>query len=427
MIGATGIIGAKGATGVMGVTGLQGPFDDLNITVKTTQLGLDIDGKATSDWLGSSVSMNALGDRVAIGAQYNDYGGAGAGQTIIYEYKGTSWIQLGSSINGLASERSGFSVSMNALGDRVAIGAPYGTSHVRIYQWSGTAWNTISPTGGFVFGAGNSFGYSVSMNALGDRVAIGAPTYNSTLGLTVIYEYKDQSWVQIGSAIIGIVGDRSGSSVSMNALGNRVVIGAPYNNTNGTESGNTKIYQYDGADWTILGNQGTQVILGQAAYDSSGYSVSINALGDQVVIGSPQMNVLGTGIGYTRIYNYNGTAWIQVGSVDNTGDIVGDKFGYSVSINALGDRVVIGAPYNIGHTRIYKLNDTVWTQLGSNIDGEVSDDKSGYAVSMNALGDRIAIGAIFNDPTSLIANAGNTRIYQQQFKVKIGSYILYYT
>ena len=36
------------------------------------QLGSDIDGEAASDYFGRSVSMNSSGDRVAIGAYYND-------------------------------------------------------------------------------------------------------------------------------------------------------------------------------------------------------------------------------------------------------------------------------------------------------------------------------------------------------------------
>ena len=45
-----------------------------------TQLGSDIDGEAANDFFGNSVSMNSAGDRVAIGAPYNDGSGSYAGQ-----------------------------------------------------------------------------------------------------------------------------------------------------------------------------------------------------------------------------------------------------------------------------------------------------------------------------------------------------------
>ena len=38
-----------------------------------------------------------------------------------------------------------------------------------------------------------------------------------------------------------------------------------------------------------------------------------------------------------------------------------------------------------------------FTQLGTDIDGEAAGDRSGQSVSMNAAGDRVAIGAYWND------------------------------
>ena len=53
--------------------------------------------------------MNASGNRVAIGALYND--GNGAGHVRIYAWNGTSWTQQGQDIDGeAADDRSGTSV-----------------------------------------------------------------------------------------------------------------------------------------------------------------------------------------------------------------------------------------------------------------------------------------------------------------------------
>ena len=88
------------------------------------QLGSDIDGEAASDFFGRSVSMNSAGDRVAIGAYLNDGAGTDAGHVRIYEYASSSWSQVQNDIDGeAANDYSGYSVSMNSAGDRVAIGA----------------------------------------------------------------------------------------------------------------------------------------------------------------------------------------------------------------------------------------------------------------------------------------------------------------
>ena len=50
------------------------------------RMGSDIDGEAASDLSGVSVSLDSDGDRVAIGAFYNDGTGAEAGHVRVYEY-----------------------------------------------------------------------------------------------------------------------------------------------------------------------------------------------------------------------------------------------------------------------------------------------------------------------------------------------------
>ena len=151
-----------------------------------TQLGSDIDGEAATDWSGKSVSMNSAGDRVAIGAYGNGDAGFEAGHVRVYEYSNSSWSQLGSDIDGEAViDYSGISVSMDSDGDRVAIGAYLndGTAsnagHVRVYEYSNSSWSQL---GSDIDGeaAEDRSGYSVSINSAGDRVAIGANQNDGT-------------------------------------------------------------------------------------------------------------------------------------------------------------------------------------------------------------------------------------------------------
>ena len=118
------------------------------------QLGGDIDGEVTDDQSGYSVSLNSSGNIVAIGAPYNGGSGANSGHTRIYQYNSssTSWGQVGGDIDGEASSNlSGWSVSLNSAGDIVAIGAPFNSGggtfrgHTRIYQYnsSTTSWDKI--------------------------------------------------------------------------------------------------------------------------------------------------------------------------------------------------------------------------------------------------------------------------------------------
>ena len=124
----------------------------VSLTLSQEQLGSDIDGEAANDRSGYSVSLNADGDKVAIGAYLNGGNGSSSGHVRVYEYSGGSWSQLGSDIDGEAADDfSGISVSINADGDRVAIGASANdgngsaSGHVRVYfiRDSGGSWSQL--------------------------------------------------------------------------------------------------------------------------------------------------------------------------------------------------------------------------------------------------------------------------------------------
>ena len=115
-----------------------------------TQIGNDINGEAINDYFGTSVSLSADGSILAIGAPNNDGSGADAGHVRVYQNQSGSWNQIGQDIDGeAADDRSGTSVSLSADGNTVAIGAIYndgsGTDagHVLVYQYNGTSWTQL--------------------------------------------------------------------------------------------------------------------------------------------------------------------------------------------------------------------------------------------------------------------------------------------
>jgi len=212
------------------------------------------------------VSLSSDGMIVAIGAPYNDGdNGSDSGHVRIHQYDGTTWTQLGTDIDGEAAyNNSGRSVSLSSNGTIVAIGAKgnNGNSsdiyndrgHVRIFQWNGTSWPQL---GGDINGAaaGDESGKSVSLSSDGMIVAIGAPYNNgdngSNSGHVRIHQYDGTTWTQLGTDINGAAaGDYSGYSVSLSADadGTIVAIGAPKNDDNDNNSGHVKIYKISSID-----------------------------------------------------------------------------------------------------------------------------------------------------------------------------------
>ncbi|WP_405604112.1 T9SS type A sorting domain-containing protein [Polaribacter sp. Asnod1-A03] len=106
------------------------------------QIGSDIDGEAAGD-LQFHVSLSGDGSIVAIGAESNDGNGNGAGHVRIYKNIAGTWTQIGSDINGEATgDGLGFSVSLSSDGNIVAAGAPgndnngSSSGHVRVFDLS---------------------------------------------------------------------------------------------------------------------------------------------------------------------------------------------------------------------------------------------------------------------------------------------------
>jgi hypothetical protein len=367
---------------------------------KWNQLGSDFDGTSSSLSLSSDGNIVAIGDSdVQIYAPYT-------GRVRIYEWNETEWTQLGSDIDGeAAGDASGYSVSLSTDGTIVAIGAPSNdgngdySGHVRIYQWSGTEWiQRGSDIDGEAQDDGS--GQGVSLSTDGTIVAIGAPSNDGNgdrSGHVRIYQWGGTEWIQRGNDIDGeTAGDNSGSSdsVSLSADGNIVAIGASGNDGNGDDSGHVRIYQWNGAAWMQVGDD----IDGEAGGDRSGFRLSLSADGSIVAIGA-NSNGNGEDSGHVRIYQWDGTEWMQRGS-DIDGEAGDASSGVSLSLSADGTIVAIGATgndnrtgINAGRVRIYQWNETEWIQRGNDIDGKVNGDFSGSVVSLSGDGGTVAISA----------------------------------
>jgi len=379
-----------------------------------TQLGADIDGEAAEDSSGE-VSLSADGNRLAIGAPGNDANGTDSGHVRVYEWSGPTWVQLGADIDGEAAEDSSGSVSLSADGNRLAIGAGgndgNGTNsgHVRVYEWSGSTWTQL---GADIDGeaAADNFGFSVSLSPDGNRLAIGTP-HNAGIGANSghvrVYQWSGTAWTQLGADIDAeAAADYSGFSVSLSSDGNRLAIGAIWNRN---YSGHARVYQWSGTAWVQLGAD----IDGEQAGDHSGWSVSLSSDGNRLAIGADQNDGNGSESGHARVYQWSDTAWTQLGA-DIDGEATKDYSGSMVSLSADGNRLVISAPWNDGNgsesgqVRVYEWSDMAWTQIGADIDGEAAKDFSGM-VSLSSDGNRLAIGAGSNDGNG--TNSGHVRVY----------------
>ena len=265
---------------------------------------------------------------------------------------------------------------------------------------------------------GNKAGSMVSLSQDGNICAVGIP-WAPILGdgRVEIYELTGSTWTQMGTAMNAET-DPSvsgyGHAVSLSDDGNRVALGAPKSNTvNGQKSGLVRVYEYNGTDWIQLGSD----ILGEVADDHLGDAVMLSGGGDFIVVGAPRSNQIAHHVGYAKVYEYNGTDWVLRGSkVSGSSSTNSEQAGWSVTISDDGNRFALSAYRNdeiandVGEVRAYEFNGTDWIPMGSFLNGEASDWQLGYGLSMSADGYRMAASAP-GAHTSVGNASGLIRIY----------------
>ncbi|MFT5778524.1 MAG: hypothetical protein ACI837_001480 [Crocinitomicaceae bacterium] len=332
-------------------------------------------------------SMSSDGNTIAA---THELAGAG-GQVVVYEWGGASWIQKGSTLNGEASgDRFGTSVNLSSDASTIAVGAVLNdgngsnTGHVKIFSWDGLDWvqKGLDIDGDSI---GEKMGYTVSMSADGNVVAVCAIEYSipaafiSYAGKVKVYGWNGTSWVQRGANFEGIqTYDLMGSSLSLSSNGNTLAIGSKSYATPGRGT----IYTWNGTVWTQKG----LAIHGEALYEDAGYSISLSSDGNTVAIGSPE-----DAAGKVRVFNWSGTQWIQKG-LTVYGDYFLDYIGASVSLSSDGNTMVCGAPAydSTRFVRVYEWIGAQWLQKGMTIledvlvfDSSVEMDGDGNSIIMS--------------------------------------------
>ena len=219
------------------------------------QLGGDLNGVNEFDFFGWSVALSKDGHRVAIGGTQEGGSASNLGLARIFEFTNGNWVQLGSDLNGDATGDSfGYSVSLAANGNRVAVGAPFNdgnsnsSGQVKVYEYDNGNWTSA---GEEILGE-NSFdqaGWSVALSADGIRVAIGARQnsgFANNSGHVRLFELTSEDWIQVGDDIDGeAADDRSGWAVTLSENGNRVAVGALWNDDAGNNAGHVRIYDME--------------------------------------------------------------------------------------------------------------------------------------------------------------------------------------
>ena len=387
--------------------------DGLRLTVddRSARYPLTIDPNAQQAYLkasntgagdGFGLSVSVSGDTVVVGAYGESSNATGvngnqadnsalfAGAAYVFVRSGTTWSQqayLKASNTG-ASDQFGYSVAVS--GATVVVGALYEDSNaagvngnqtsnsaiesgaVYVFVRNGTTWSQQAYLKASNTGAGDRFGYSVSVS--GDTVVVGAVAEDSN-ATGVNGNQSDNSATDSGAAYVFVrsgttwsqqaylkasntdADDDFGESVSVS--GDTVVVGAISEDSNATgvngnqadnsaaQSGAAYVFVRSGVTWS---QQAYLKASNTDADDDFGESVSVS--GDTVVVGARNESSNTTGVdgnqadnsasgaGAAYVFVRSGVTWTQQAYLKASNTGASDFFGLSVA--ASGDTVVVG-------------------------------------------------------------------------------------
>ncbi len=278
------------------------------------------------------------------------------------------------------------------------------------------------------WGAQNRLGNSVSIS--GDTALVGAYSDDDNgfgSGSAYVFTLSDGVWTQQAKLLPsdGGGGQRFGWSVSVSA--DTAIIGARFDDDNGSESGSAYIFTRSEGVWTqqakLLPNDG-------AEFGEFGYAVSITNDGVTAIIGSPGDDDNGSIAGAAYVFTREFGSWVQLAKLLPADGSLVDAFGRSVAIS--GDTAVAGAPFNddnganSGSAYVFTRSGLIWTQQAKLLPGDgATDDQFGWSISLSDAGDTALIGANWDNDNG--ANSGSayafTRsgsVWTQQVKLLAG-------
>lgn len=352
------------------------------------QLGQDLEGPRAGEQFGSDVALSANGNRMIVGSPLNGEGGANIGRARVFDFNGSSWVQVGADLVGAAADdRYGGAVAISNDGHRIAVGSYLNdgggnaSGMVRVFELVGGAWTQL---GADINGeAGRGQGWSLDMNANGTRLVVGAPTPNSENGQVKVYEYGGGAWTQLGPTLAG--NHEYGHAVAISGNGNRIAISHP--SASGAQlPGGVTLADWNGTAWVQAGS----VLEGEAGGDGFGGSLSLSADGNRLAVGASSNDGGGATAGHVRVFQFSSGDWTQVGA-DIDGQ-AGDSFGASVSLSADGNRLVGGGlPCGTGCVRLYAFSGGSWVQQEVDLG---SASRLG-AVAISPDGSTFAFGSVY--------------------------------
>ncbi|MBL4658955.1 MAG: FG-GAP repeat protein [Alcanivoracaceae bacterium] len=357
------------------------------------------------------VSVSLFGNQALIGNSNNDDAGNGSGSAYIFEFDGSDWLETQKLTADDAGFLHKFGSSVSLSNNRALIGASgesssgINTGAAYVFNFNNNTWTQTQKLNATDAQANTKFGHSVSL--IGNRVlitAIGDDSNGINTGAAYVFDLNVNSWAQTQKLTATDATQRDQFGFAASLSNDRVVIGAPFDDSNGDNSGSVYVFDKNSSNWNQ--SQKLLAVAGNGGDKRFGFSVSIS--GNNALIGAPNDDSNGHDFGSAYIFNYEGSNWILSKKLTASDGALLDRFGNSVSL--FGNRALIGAQTvddngtSSGSAYIFDFDGNSWNQSQKITALDADDfDLFGHSVSLSS--NRALIGARDDDQNGFFSGS----------------------
>lgn len=245
---------------------------------------------------------------------------------------------------------------------------------------------------------------NISISKDGNYIAIGTPRFSSQTGKVEIYANVNNVYtLQTTLAPAGTpINQRFGESVSLNADGTLIVIGAPALTTGSTPSRFARIYSRNGNSWTTVADLTASQIGNASIGNSFGNRVAISQDGNYIVVGARHQrysNADSTLSGMIYIFANTSNIWTEQANFQGP-----NITNYSLSETGLqindDGTVVVASSASSPSVNAYTRSGNTWTSYG-NLGSYLSNSNIAQAFQIDNTANIITFG------NKVFSNIGN--------------------
>jgi len=298
-----------------------------------------------SGYFGISAAVD--GNRLVVGSYGTDTTTPDAGKVYVYDWNGNAYVEVAQLTAGDATAHACFGVSVAIHGVRLVVGAQFedtagvAAGKVYIYDWNGSAYVEVARLIASDAQRYDQFGSAVALSDT--RLAVGAYLQDTAeLDAGKVYVYDWNSTTSVYEEVFQLTAsdaqahDWFGSSVALS--GNRLVVGAYGEDTATLNAGKVYVYNWN-SDTSVYDEVTTITAADAKANNWFGNSVAIS--GGRLVVGAYGVDIAGVSEGKVYVYNWNGTAYVEVAQLTASDSGADDLFGRAVTADGAG--LVVGA------------------------------------------------------------------------------------